>query len=155
MRRLDIPLPPESAPLAPSQSRVHAASSANFDSNMVIILAALLCALICAVGINSIVRCTLRCCRRRITLAGPPKEQTGLKKRELRKIPVEAYIKAGNEDMHLTECPICLSDFTVGQSCRVLPVCQHRFHKRCIDTWLRSHSTCPTCRRSLCLDQPK
>ena len=40
------------------------ASEANFDTNMVIILAALLCALICALGLNSIVRCALRCGRR-------------------------------------------------------------------------------------------
>ncbi|CAN1157843.1 RING-H2 finger protein ATL78 [Linum perenne] len=37
---------------------------ANFDANMVIILAALLCALIRALGLNSIVRCALRCSRR-------------------------------------------------------------------------------------------
>jgi E3 ubiquitin-protein ligase ATL10/75/76/77/78 len=152
MRRLDVSLPPEPA-YAPSQSREHVTTNANFDTNTVIILAALLGALICAMGINSIVRCTFRCCRRCLTLVGPPKEQTGLTKKELRKIPVEVYRKAGNEDMMITQCLICLSEFTVGEVHRVLPVCRHRFHIRCIDKWLGSHSTCPTCRRSVHLDQ--
>lgn len=155
MRRLDVPLPPEPA-CAPSQnSREHAALNANSDMNMVIILAALLGAMICAVCINLIVRCTFRCCHRRVTLAGPPKERTGLKKRELSKIPKEVYRKTGNEDAQVTECLICLSEFTDGEMYRVLPVCRHRFHMRCIDKWLGSHSTCPTCRRSALLDWPK
>ncbi|KAJ4704257.1 RING-H2 finger protein [Melia azedarach] len=49
-----------------SGNRTHDAyvNEANFDTNMVIILAALLCALICALGLNSIVRCALRCSHR-------------------------------------------------------------------------------------------
>ncbi|KAL5162414.1 RING-H2 finger protein ATL73 [Glycine soja] len=36
-------------------------SDANFDTNMVIILAALLCALICVLGLNFIAQCVLQC----------------------------------------------------------------------------------------------
>lgn len=154
MRRLDVPLPPEPA-LSPSQSGEQVASNGNFDTNMVIILAALLGALVCVLGINSIVRCTIQCCRRRQTPMGPPKEQSGLRKRELRKIPVEVFKKAQNKDTQVTECPICLSEFTDKEVYRVLPVCRHKFHVKCVDKWLGSHSTCPTCRRSLLLDQPK
>ncbi|KAJ8753787.1 hypothetical protein K2173_000041 [Erythroxylum novogranatense] len=123
------------------------ASDTSFDTNMVIILAALLCALICALGLNSIVRCALRCSRR-FALDTP--EQTagkGLKKRELRRIPVAVYGTGVN--IPDTECPICLAEFVSGEKVRVLPRCNHGFHVTCIDTWLLSHSSCPNCRHSL------
>lgn len=128
----------------------------NFDTNMVIILAALLCALICALGLNSIVRCFLRCSRR-FAFETPGETAarlaaTGLKKRMLRQIPVAVY---GNSGIHIpaTDCPICLGEFVEGEKVRVLPKCHHGFHVRCIDIWLASHSSCPTCRQSL-LEQP-
>ncbi|KAB2026470.1 hypothetical protein ERO13_A06G179300v2 [Gossypium hirsutum] len=126
-------------------------NEANFDTNMVIILAALLCALICALGLNSIVRCALRCSRR-FAFETPDETAarlaaTGLKKSALRQIPVAVY---GFEmDLKATDCPICLGEFMDGEKVRVLPKCNHSFHVRCIDTWLLSHSSCPTCRQSL------
>ncbi|KAK8556551.1 hypothetical protein V6N13_064574 [Hibiscus sabdariffa] len=126
-------------------------SETTFDTNMVFILAALLCALICALGLNSIVRCALRCSRR---FAMETPEQgaarlatTGLKKRDLKQIPVAVYgegLSFGSSD-----CPICLGEFVDGEKVRVLPKCNHGFHVRCIDTWLLSHSSCPNCRHSL------
>ncbi|CAI9772163.1 unnamed protein product [Fraxinus pennsylvanica] len=129
-------------------------SEANFDTNMVIILAALLCALICALGINSIVRCILRCANR-FTLDAI--DQTtprgvvgkGLKKRTLRQIPVAEYGSGHDNAAAFTDCPICLGEFMDGEKVRVLPYCHHCFHVKCIDIWLASHSTCPTCRQSL------
>ncbi|MBA0737725.1 hypothetical protein Gogos_011176 [Gossypium gossypioides] len=90
----------------------------NFDTNMVIILAALLCAVLCAL------------------------------KRDLRRIPVAVY-GMGGASFTATECPICLGEFLDGEKVRVLPKCNHGFHVKCIDTWLRSHSSCPNCRHSL------
>ncbi|EXC23825.1 RING-H2 finger protein ATL72 [Morus notabilis] len=123
----------------------------NFDTNMVIILAALLCALICALGLNSILRCALRCSRR---FASETPQQaaarlaaTGLKKSHLRQIPVAVY--GSGAGIPATECPICLGEFVDGEKVRVLPKCNHGFHVRCIDTWLLSHSSCPNCR--ICL----
>ncbi|XVE84339.1 hypothetical protein DITRI_Ditri17bG0004700 [Diplodiscus trichospermus] len=123
----------------------------DFDTNMVVILAALLCALICALGLNSIVRCALRCSGR---LSPENPEQaaarlaaTGLKKRDLKQIPVAVYETGVN--FPSTECPICLGEFVDGEKVRVLPKCNHGFHVRCIDTWLVSHSSCPNCRHSL------
>ncbi|XP_059668137.1 RING-H2 finger protein ATL74 [Cornus florida] len=123
----------------------------NFDTNMVIILAALLCALICALGLNSIVRCALRC-GRRFALETPEQARarlarTGLKKQALRQIPVAVY--GSGMEIPATECPICLGDFVDGEKVRVLPKCNHGFHVRCIDTWLMSHSSCPNCRHSV------
>ncbi|KAI5679815.1 hypothetical protein M9H77_01042 [Catharanthus roseus] len=122
----------------------------NFDSNMVIILAALLSALICALGLNSIVRCALRCRRRfssddlAVQLAA---SSTGLKKDVLQQIPVVIY--KSEIIIPATECPICLAEFSQGEKIRILPPCNHRFHLKCIDIWLASHSSCPTCRQLL------
>ena len=46
-------------------------------------------------------------------------------------------------------CPICLSEFVEGEKLRVLPGCCHSFHMDCIDAWLVSNSSCPSCRKSL------
>lgn len=139
-----------------SRTRSSYSSEANFDTNMVIILAALLCALICALGLNSIVRCALRCSRRfrfeTTDEAAARLAATGLRRSALRQIPVAVYGSAGIKII-ATDCPICLGEFMDGEKVRVLPKCNHGFHVRCIDTWLVSHSSCPTCRQSL-MEQP-
>ncbi|XP_077216515.1 RING-H2 finger protein ATL74-like [Tasmannia lanceolata] len=145
------------APTPNNGSKPHGSNSSetNFDTNMVIILAALLCALICVLGLNSIVRCALRC-GRRMAFETPEEATTrlaatGLKKRVLRQIPVAVYGSGSN--IPAMDCPICLGEFVDGEKVRVLPKCNHEFHMRCIDTWLMSHSSCPTCRHSL-LERP-
>ena len=45
-------------------------------------------------------------------------------------------------------CAICLSDYESGEQLRVLP-CGHRFHKACVDEWLRVNASCPTCRQHI------
>ncbi|KAI3834049.1 hypothetical protein MKX03_033011 [Papaver bracteatum] len=131
----------------------------NFDTSMVIILAALLCALICTLGLNSIIRCALRCSRRfRVSTHNNENivsrlPDIGLKRQVLCQIPVTIYgsSKGGNKNALVapTDCPICLGEFIEGEKCRILPKCNHGFHVKCIDTWLLSHSSCPTCRHSL------
>jgi hypothetical protein len=37
---------------------------------------------------------------------------------------------------------------------RVMPQCGHGFHVACVDTWLRSNSSCPSCRRIIVIDDP-
>lgn len=136
-------------------------AQANFDTNMVIILAALLCALVVALGLNTLVRCVLRCSRQ-LGMETPEQaaarlSATGLKKSALRKIPIFVYGSVGSGsgsgsglDINPgSECPICLGEFVDGEKVRVLPKCNHGFHVRCIDTWLGSHSSCPNCRHSL------
>eukprot|EP00271_Cylindrocystis_brebissonii_P001736 TRINITY_DN1200_c0_g1_i1.p1 TRINITY_DN1200_c0_g1~~TRINITY_DN1200_c0_g1_i1.p1 ORF type:complete len:847 (+),score=116.48 TRINITY_DN1200_c0_g1_i1:263-2803(+) len=46
-------------------------------------------------------------------------------------------------------CAVCLQDYLPGDSLRSLPSCAHHFHAHCIDSWLRSHITCPICRTVL------
>lgn len=149
---------PAEPPLDGSRgSGSYAAGDANFDSNMVIILAALLCALICALGLNSIVRCALRC-GNRLSLETTDQTAirlgaTGLEKSTLSQIPVVVYGSSGLT-IPATDCPICLGEFTEGDKVRILPKCNHGFHVKCIDRWLVSRSSCPTCRQPL-LEHPR
>jgi E3 ubiquitin-protein ligase ATL10/75/76/77/78 len=138
-----------------------AGSNASFDANMVIILAALLCVLICALGLNSVIRCVLHCGRRLAPSAAARTgtvttsvhaQQAGLKKKALRRIPVEVYGGASALPATATECAICLGEFADGEKVRVLPRCHHGFHVRCIDMWLATHTSCPNCRASLAED---
>ncbi|XP_022971293.1 RING-H2 finger protein ATL74-like [Cucurbita maxima] len=130
----------------------------NLDAHMVVILAALLFALIGALGVNALVRCVLSLGFRFRTER--PEETAarlaaiGLKKRELSQIPVGVY---GSDCAKIkgTDCAICLGEFEVGDKVRMLPICNHGFHVRCIDTWLLSHSSCPNCRHSLLLPPVK
>ncbi|KAG2285517.1 hypothetical protein Bca4012_034004 [Brassica carinata] len=45
-------------------------------------------------------------------------------------------------------CSICLGDYKGNHLLRQLPDCNHLFHLKCIDTWLRLNPTCPVCRTS-------
>ncbi|GLT38444.1 hypothetical protein SLA2020_126950 [Shorea laevis] len=149
--RLLLDSPTSAPPANGSRSRASLTNEASFDTNMVIILAALLCALICALGLNSIVRCALRCSRRfafgaQDETATRPR-LTGLKRSTLRQIPVAVYGSGVN--VKATECTICLGEFVEGEKVRVLPKCSHGFHVRCVDPWLLEHSSCPTCRQPM------
>lgn len=48
-----------------------------------------------------------------------------------------------------TDCSVCLSELEENESLRLLPKCSHAFHVPCIDTWLKSHSSCPLCRSNI------
>lgn len=132
------------------------ASEVNIDSDLVVILAALLCALICALGLNSLLRCALRCSRR-LALDDDVTARlanTGLKKATIKALPTIVYGSPCKLTGVGSDCPICLAEFVEGESLRVLPKCNHAFHVECIDRWLASHSSCPTCRHCLKKKKP-
>ncbi|XP_027367769.1 RING-H2 finger protein ATL70-like [Abrus precatorius] len=56
--------------------------------------------------------------------------------------------KLRKSDHTATCCSICLGDYKGSDLLRVLPDCEHLFHLKCIDPWLRLHPTCPLCRTS-------
>ncbi|KAL2339010.1 hypothetical protein Fmac_013456 [Flemingia macrophylla] len=58
-------------------------------------------------------------------------------------LPVFTFAEGRSE---ATECSVCLSEFSEGETGRVLPKCKHSFHTECIDMWFQSHATCPLCR---------
>ena len=133
------------------------------DSDVVVILASLLCALICVVGLAAVTRCA-----RSRAPAGAQAAAKGLGKKALRALPKLAYedavaaaaaarggsaAAAAGEDKILAECAICLSEFAPKEEIRVLPQCGHGFHVACVDTWLGAHSSCPSCRRVLVVDE--
>ncbi|OAY22493.1 RING-H2 finger protein ATL8 [Manihot esculenta] len=131
---------------------------ATLDSDFVVILAALLCALICVLGLIAVARCAWL---RRLSSptnsrasasarSQPPLHSAankGLKKKILHSLPKQTF--SANSAAKFTDCAICLTEFTNGDEIRVLPQCGHGFHVNCIDMWLGSHSSCPSCRQIL------
>ncbi|KAF0933842.1 hypothetical protein E2562_019296 [Oryza meyeriana var. granulata] len=149
--------------LGPAMARMllEAASGSvedSLNSDLVVILAGLLCALICVLGLGLVARCA---CSRRwaraaagtASGAAAGNANKGVKKEVLRSLPIVTYVSGNGgdkaADAEAEECAICLVEFEDGQAVRVLPQCDHRFHAACIDTWLRAHSSCPSCRRVL------
>ncbi|KAF5790639.1 putative transcription factor C2H2 family [Helianthus annuus] len=141
---------PTSSPSSPSLSH-H-----KFDVNVVLVLSVLVCAIICSLVLNSILRCVLRCTRLvgSETIASPQATSArsatgGIKKKAIQTFPVVNYWHGLQLPGLSNECAICLGDFAKGEQIRILPKCNHGYHVRCIDKWLSSHSSCPTCRQSL------
>ncbi|KAK8512653.1 hypothetical protein V6N13_082810 [Hibiscus sabdariffa] len=125
------------------------------DSDFVVILAALLCALICVLGLIAVARCAWL---RRLSGGGSasnppassrpaPPANKGLKKKILKSLPKDTF--SADFSAKFSDCAICLTEFVAGDEIRVLPQCGHGFHVACIDTWLGSHSSCPSCRQLL------
>ncbi|XP_049370723.1 RING-H2 finger protein ATL78-like [Solanum verrucosum] len=160
-RRLLLPATPQyhhDTTLAPTD--ISQGDTTNtFDAHVVMVLSVLLCALICSLGLNSIIRCALRCTSLvsesdsssiSTNLSATTKlTNNGIKKKALKMFPIIAYTTELKHPGLDSECVICLSEFIAGEKVRVLPKCNHGFHVRCIDKWLNSHSSCPTCRHCL------
>lgn len=57
-------------------------------------------------------------------------------------------VEDGSEDSSDGSCMICLVAMEPGDECRQL-VCDHLFHKKCIDEWLTKSRECPMCRQDV------
>lgn len=73
------------------------------------------------------------------------KESLLLVRRGCRRIIV-GKPKSSKLEQEDKDCPICLERLHLSEHCHVL-ACQHSFHVRCLDQWLRQHDTCPLCRQ--------
>jgi hypothetical protein len=57
----------------------------------------------------------------------------------------DAKRATGDTSESQISCVVCMCDFSQRQRVRELP-CQHIFHAKCIDKWLKTNRTCPLCR---------
>ncbi|KAI5683916.1 hypothetical protein M9H77_05144 [Catharanthus roseus] len=142
----------QSPPSSKSSTAAEPPQSVAVESDFVVILAALLCALICVVGLIAVARCAWL--RRGTNDNGrtgrQPSANKGLKKKVLQSLPKYIYDStSANGGTKSADCAICLAEYADGDEIRVLPQCGHGFHIHCIDTWLGSHSSCPSCRQIL------
>ncbi|KAL6996002.1 hypothetical protein U1Q18_006140 [Sarracenia purpurea var. burkii] len=134
---------------SPAKEADSSQEAGNVDSDFVVILAALLCALICVLGLAAVARCAWirRISGRATGLPPSSPANKGLKKKVIRSLPRLTY--AADVAARFSDCAICLMEFVAGDEIRVLPQCGHGFHVVCIDMWLGSHSSCPSCRQLL------
>ncbi|KAI3704469.1 hypothetical protein L1987_74689 [Smallanthus sonchifolius] len=129
------------------------------ESDFVVILAALLCALICVLGLISVARCAwLRRGPTSNTRRNPSQTAAnkGIKKKIVETLPKFVYNSGTDENagkLSTGDCAICLAEYVDGDEIRVLPQCGHGFHVGCIDMWLGSHSSCPSCRQILAISR--
>lgn len=81
---------------------------------------------------------------------GPGMSQDELKKLPCFEFKAVAQEKASDSPL---DCAVCLENYKKGDSCRLLPNCNHLFHSQCIDSWLLKTPICPICRT--CASSPK
>ena len=78
-----------------------------------------------------------------ITQFGSPGSVSSLDTKNFKKLG--KYKKVKESDICGTSCPICLDEFKESEYYRNLK-CNHCFHKKCIDRWLKKENNCPMCR---------
>ena len=67
---------------------------------------------------------------------------------KLKAQPLYKKIKE-NDTLLGSECSICLDNYKNNEYFRNLP-CNHSFHKKCIDRWVKKNNNCPICRKNIC-----
>lgn len=123
--------------------------------NLIVIMVAVVCAVVCTLGLNTMLICILQCAnhtlRQTVQWVALRGLNSGMKKQDMVALPTSTYTNSGSptSPSSTSACAICLVDFSNGDKIRVLPNCAHRYHVTCIDKWLLSHSSCPTCRHRL------
>ncbi|KAF8391094.1 hypothetical protein HHK36_023394 [Tetracentron sinense] len=131
-------------------------SSKDFDAHIATILIILACALVCALALNAVIRYFLSHSRRRPETSENEPRKSTYPDATMVVAPPTLVFSAGMKLAGVeAECAICLSEFLIGELIRVLPRCKHGFHVQCIEKWLYSHASCPTCRISCLTTSPE
>lgn len=67
---------------------------------------------------------------------------------DFRKIQTLVYLER-YRDLGLSRCNICLKDFTKHERVKRFPrECDHIFHIKCLEVWLKIEASCPNCFKS-------
>ena len=69
----------------------------------------------------------------------------GATKSQIKRLNTIKYVKSNNDEKN---CTICLEDLEVGDEVFLLP-CLHKFHKDCLNPWMKNSKDCPICRQSI------
>jgi len=121
--------------------------SPHMSESTTIILLVLFCAVISLAGMASVIPWD-NIWRSFHDHMATRRANTGMHEKSIKALPCIIYGESIMPQL-ATECAICLAEFEEGERVRVLPGCNHGFHIECVDKWLRSHSSCPTCRHCL------
>ena len=70
----------------------------------------------------------------------------GMDEAAIRALPRVVVQGAGAGGGDAASCAVCLGEYDRGDVLRVLPGCEHSFHRPCVDQWLRLRTSCPVCR---------
>ena len=54
-----------------------------------------------------------------------------------------------------TVCSVCQDSILAADACRRLTVCQHAYHRTCIDQWFTRSVFCPSCRHDIRITSPR
>ncbi|KAJ0963645.1 hypothetical protein J5N97_028767 [Dioscorea zingiberensis] len=71
-------------------------------------------------------------------------EQAGASQSQINSLP-QSVVQSDNFQ---ESCAVCLENPSIGDIIRHLP-CLHKFHKDCIDTWLKRKKSCPICKSGI------
>lgn len=66
---------------------------------------------------------------------------------EISRLPEQVFASpsssSSSADQEKLTCAICMGEFQVNDVLLLMPGCLHRFHKPCIETWLKQSRKCP------------
>lgn len=60
----------------------------------------------------------------------------------------EVESPTSTSQMEERKCMVCLEEFQGGENLRILP-CLHRYHRSCVDRWLKENRHCPVCKHDI------